>query len=183
MAPPVVSGPQPAKPEPGNVEKPEADPDREFARLVRLAREAFAAGEYGRAVGFLDRAAAIKPADPLPHFLKAQALVATGQYAEAVAAIRDGMRLAPDWPAGGFRPRELYGANPGRFDADVAALRQALADNPGEPSLQFLLGYQLWFGGNRAEAVELFRAADRGAKGNPLVGRFLKEADGRVPPR
>jgi hypothetical protein len=160
----------------GNVEKSEADPDREFARLMKLAREAFAGEEYGRAVGFLDRAAKAKPADALPHFLKAQALVATGQYAEAVDAIRDGMRLAPDWPGGGFRPRELYGANPGRFDAHLAALRAALAENPGAAGLQFLLGYELWFGGNRAEATELFAAAGRGAKNNPLVARFLKEA-------
>ncbi|HJZ57350.1 MAG TPA: hypothetical protein VKE74_20445, partial [Gemmataceae bacterium] len=174
-APPPLPRPL-VGPEPGSVMKVEADPDREFARLVRLGREAFAAEEYGRAVGLFDQAAKVKPADPLPQFLKAQSQVAAGHYAEAVAAVREGMKLAPDWPASGFRPRDLYGTTPDRFDVHITALRKALAENPGDPTLQFLLGYELWFGGNRAEATELFRAADRGAKGNPLIGRFLKEA-------
>lgn len=161
----------------GNTEKPEADPDREFARLMKLAREAFAAEEYGRAVGFLDRAAKAKPADPQPHFVRAQALVAAGQYADAVTAIGAGMKLAPDWPAGGFRLKELYGATADRFPAHVAAVRAALTEHPGDPGLQFLLGYELWFGDGRAEAAELFAAAARGSRNNPVVVRFLKEAN------
>lgn len=162
-----------AGPPMGNVEKPEANPEREFARLMKLARDAFAAEEYGRAVGNLDRAAKVKPTDAMPHFLKAQSHLAAGQYAEALDAIRIGMKLNPNWPTSGYRPRDFYGTNPDRFNVHLAALRTALAENVGDPSLQFLLGYELWFGGNRAEAVELFRAAKR----EPLAARFLKDAD------
>src|SRR5439155_1627524 len=91
---------QPAKPEPG---KPEADP---AAEAVRQAREAFAAELYGRAVERLDAAIAARPADPLSYFLRAQAQFAAGQYADAVAGIREGMKRSPDWPAGGFKPGE-----------------------------------------------------------------------------
>src|SRR5438093_354088 len=70
---------KPAKPDP---DKPEADPAAEAARLVRRAREAFAAEQYGRAVERLDAAIAARPDDPLPYFLKAQAQFAAGQYAD-----------------------------------------------------------------------------------------------------
>ena len=188
VVPPVPLVPLPifdpfANNNPGNIERPEADEDREFARLMKLAGETFEAGEYGRCVGFVERAIKVKPTDAMPLFVKAQCLFATGQYGDAVDAIRDGTKLAPDWPAGGFRPRDAYGTSPDKFDDHIAALRKALAENPGEPVLQFLLGYELWFSGKHDEATELFRAAARGAPGNVLIGRFLKEADGMVGPR
>lgn len=161
-----------AGPPMGNIEKREADPQREFARLLKLAQQAFAEEEYGRAIDFLDRAANARPADALPHFLKAQSYIAAGQYAEALDAIRSGMKLNPDWPTAGIRPRDLYAVHPERFDGHVAALRLALAENPGDSSLQFLLGYELWFSGKRDEAIELFRAAQR----EPLAAQFLKHA-------
>jgi hypothetical protein len=154
--------------------KPEPDP---VAEAVRLAREAFAAEQYGRAVERFDAAIAARPADPLPYFLKAQAHVAAGQYADAVAAIREGMKRAPDWPAGDFKPVELYGANPERFAAHLAELRRAVADNPAEPALAFLLGYELWFAGERAEAVKQFQAAAKAGRDGPIIERFLREAE------
>lgn len=165
---------------PGNVEKVEADPTAECARLVRLARGAFAGEEYGRAVDQLNRAIKAKPAEPLPYFLKAQVRFAAGEYADAVAAIRDGMKIAPDWPASGFRPRELYGDQPEKFDLHLAELRKAVAANPDEPTLEFLLGYELWFTGDRPAAVKLFRTATKRLKDNGIVERFLLEADGKV---
>jgi Flp pilus assembly protein TadD len=113
----------------------------------------------------------------VPHFLKAQARFAAGQYADAVAGIREGVKLAPDWPAGEFKPRELYGASPERFDAHLAELRQAVRDNPADPALAFLLGYQLWFAGERAEAVKLFRDAAKRGRDGTVIERFLREAE------
>ena len=164
-------------PEKPNPEKPEADPAAEAARLVRLAREAFAAEHYGRAAERLDAASAVRPADPLPYFLRAQARFAAGQYADAVASIREGMKRAPDWPAGDFKPRELYGPRPERFDTHLAELRQAVKDNPADAGLAFLLGYELWFAGDRAEAVRLLRDAAKRGRDGAIVERFLREAE------
>lgn len=172
-----------APPRDGNVERVEADPTKESARLVQLARKAFADGEYGRAAVQFDRAIRANKEESLPHFLKAQARFATGQYSDAVAAIRLGMRLAPDWPTSGFRPKDLYGVNAERFDAHLAALRRALADHPNQAALEFLLGYELWFTGDRPAATVLFRAAAKHSPGNPMIERFLREADGRPGPR
>lgn len=162
--------------------KPKAAPAKAppdpAAEAVRQAREAFAAEQYGRAAERLDAATAAKPAEALPYFLKAQAQFAAGQYADAAAAIRTGMGRAPDWPTGGFKPAELYGANPERFAAHLAELRKAVVDNPAEPALAFLLGYELWFAGERAEAAKQFRAAAaKAGRDGPLAERFLREAD------
>ncbi|HUR54286.1 MAG TPA: hypothetical protein VMZ71_09150 [Gemmataceae bacterium] len=158
----------------GKIERPDPDPATESARQMKMARAAFAAEEYGKAVERLDAASKARPDDALPHFLKAQVRFAAGQYGEAVTSIREGMKLAPDWPAAAFRPKELYGANAARFDAHVADLRLAAEANPAEPGLAFLLGYQLWFTGDRPAATKLFRAAAPRVKDATTIERFLR---------
>jgi hypothetical protein len=159
------------------VDRPDPDPATESARQMKLARAAFAAEQYGAAADHLDAAAKARPDDALPHFLKAQVRFAAGRYAEAVAAVRDGMKLAPDWPAGTFRAKELYGPAEARFDQHLADLAGAAEANPDEPGLTFLLGYQFWFGGDRAAAAKLFRTAAGRVKDPALVDRFLSVAD------
>ena len=142
------------------VEKVDPDPKKEAARLVKLALTAFAAGDYGRAAEHFDRASDSDPADARTYFLHAQARFAAGQYADAVARVRDGLARDPKWPASGFDPADLYAGRADRYATHLAALKKAVADNPGQPALEFLLGYQLWFGGEKAEAAKLFRAAE-----------------------
>lgn len=160
----------------GRDDAPAADPFAEAARQVGLARAAFAADEYGRAAEHLGRAVAVRPDDALPYFLKAQAEFAGGRYADAVTTIRAGMKRSPDWPAGDFKPRSLYGDRADRFDAHLADLRKAAEANPAEPAVQFLLAYQLWFGGQRDEAAKLFRGVADRVMDAPEAERFVKEA-------
>lgn len=140
-------------------DKPDADPVKESARLMRLGREAFEAGEFGTAGQRFGRAAAANPKAAEPLFLKAQAAFAAGGYADAVAAILAGLELDPAWPRSAFDPKEPYGANVGAFLDHLADLRRTAAANPGDPALEFLLGYELWFVGERAEAKKWFAAA------------------------
>src|SRR5262249_40373765 len=93
--------------------------------------------------------------------LKAQALFAAGGYVDAVRAIRAGLELGPAWPAGTFDPKALYGANPGLFTEHMAELGGVGGANPGEAALEFLLGYEVWFGGDRAEAKKWLAAAEK----------------------
>jgi hypothetical protein len=143
------------------IDRPDPDPVKEAARLVKLGRESFAVGEYGKASELFDRAAATNPKFAEPQFLKAQAAFAAGSYADAVAAIRAGLSLDPAWPASTFDPKEPYGANPATFAAHLAELRKVTAANPGESTLEFLLGYQLWFVGEKVEARKWFAAAEK----------------------
>ena len=46
-------------------------------------------------------------------------------------------------------------------------------------ALGFLLGYHLWFLGEKAEAVKLFKRASRQVKDRTLIERFLAEAEGK----
>lgn len=158
---------------------PPADPKDLAVFHVRLARFAFADEQYGRAAEQLAFAIAATPADPVPYFLLAQVRTATGDYAGAVAAIRDGMTRDPDWPVSTFRVRELYGRFPARFDDHFAELKAVSAANPGDPTLAFLVGYHLWFLGDKADAAKLFRRAAERVRDPGIVERFLLEFDNK----
>lgn len=181
----VAAGPPPAfrfdpfakRDHAGRVEPPDPDPATESARRMKLARAAFAAEHYGTAVEHLGAASKARPDDALPHFLLGQVRFAAGRYAEAVAHVRDGLRLAPEWPAGTFRAKEWYTGAEARFDAHLAELAKAADGHPDEPGLTFLLGYQLWFGGDKAAATKLFRAAAVRVKDASMVERFLRVAE------
>jgi len=142
-----------------DVEPREADPAKEAVRLLALGRAAYAAGEYGRAADQFERAAAADGKSASARFLNAQAAFAAGRFADAVSAIRAGLEIDPAWPTSTFDPKEPYGANAVAFTVHLAELRKAVAANPGEPNLEFLLGYQLWFVGERIEAKKWLDSA------------------------
>ena len=150
----------------------EADPKKEAARLVKLGRAAFAAGDYGRAAEHFERAGTLDPADAPACFLLAQAKFAAGKYAEAAASLRDGLARDPAWPKSAFDPVEPYGDRPERFVLHLISLKKAVADNPGQPALEFVLGYELWFSGDKAEADKLFRAAEKRLPAPGVLGLF-----------
>jgi len=142
-------------------EKADADPAKEVARLLKLGREAFAVGEYGKASDRFEQAIAADAKVAEPHFLKAQAAFASGAYGDAVASIRAGLALDPALPGGAFDPKEPYGANAAAFAGHLAQLRKVIAVNPGEATLEFLLGYELWFIGEKVEAKKWFAVAEK----------------------
>ena len=142
------------------VEVADPDPKKEALRLLKLGRAAFAAGDFGRAAEHFERASTADPADAVAYFLHGQAKFATGQFAEAAARIRDGLARDPKWPLAAFDPIALYGDQPERFVLHLIALKKAAAANPNQVTLEFLLGYQLWYTGDKAEANRLFRAAE-----------------------
>jgi hypothetical protein len=154
------------------VEPREADPAKEAARLMALGRAAFAAGEYGQAAEEFERAGVADPKLAQAHFLWAQAAFAAGRYTDAATAIRAGLDLDPAWPATTFDPKEPYGANAAAFADHLADLRKAVAANPNEPTLEFLLGYELWFVGEKAEARKWFDLAGKRLKDAGVVGLF-----------
>jgi tetratricopeptide (TPR) repeat protein len=157
VPPPAI---KPFDPAAVRLDAAEADPKREAERRVKLGRAAFADGDYGRAAEHFAAATAADPAEPTTYFLHGQAHFASGQYRDAVARIRDGLARDPRWPQFPFAPAALYG-DPKQFAAHLADLKKANADRPGQVTLEFLLGYQLWFGGEKAEADKLFRAAEK----------------------
>ena len=151
------------------------DPRDAHAQLVERGLEAFAELQYGRAVQRFRQATRLLPAEPLPQFLLAQALLAQRKYHAAHDAVLAGLRLRPDWPTSKFRPLELYGTAVGEYPEHMTALQETLRRHPDDPVLLFLLAYQLWFDGRRDEATPLFRRALPRSGDREAIDRFLRE--------
>ncbi len=183
-AQPPAKPPAPPAPPPGPLPElpmppaPLHDPDAEYARLLKLGRDAFANLEYGRAADRFRQAAAVAPNRATPWFFLAQTLFAQGKYHDAVDAIHAGMVLQPDWPSAPFQPLDLYGPHPADYADQLTALRDALDRRPGDPDLLFLDAYALWFDGRKDEARPLFQKALPGAVDPGMVLRFLRAAAG-----
>jgi tetratricopeptide (TPR) repeat protein len=157
--PKVKANPNPVVPPALLAPPAAADKGEESDRQAALGRESFASGRYGRAAEQFQKAVEAAPDRAIPHFLLAQAQVATGRYREAVVSILAGLKLKPDWPAKAFNPRDLYGQNIADFALDLDQLRAAAERSPAEPALSFLYGYELWLNGRRDEAKKLFERA------------------------
>lgn len=142
--------------------EPAADPDRQ----LKQARAALAAGEFGAAAEVLDRL----PNDETAVFLKSQAQFAAGQYAEAVATIRAGMKRNPKWASNGVKLAELF---PAQLDSLLGELKRSAEANPDSPAVQFLLAHQLWFGGERETARSIFERLTKRLKTADDVKPFL----------
>lgn len=153
---------------------PADDPLDESGRQLALGREAFRAGEYGRAAQRFRQAARLAPDEARPNFLLAQALLAQGKYHEARDAVLAGLRRDPAWPKGRFRPLDLYGDNVADYAEHLRTLERVLTRHPGDPVLLFLSGYQLWFDGRRDEAATRFRRALPRSADRDAIDRFLR---------
>ena len=163
--PPAKPAPPPARipdapppPAAKPADKPPTDPAALAKYHLRRGQEAFDAGELGRATERLAAAVATDPKLSEAAFKLAQVRTARGQYAEAVDAIRGGMKANPDWAKTAFRPHDLYALRPQRQAADESELLAAHAAAPADPTLTFLAAHQKWCAGDRAAAGELFKA-------------------------
>ena len=137
------------------------EPALDVNQQMKLARDALAAGEYGAASEHLDRVLQARPEDLSALFLKSQAQFAAGQYSEAVATIRAGVKADAKWPRIDIQPRNLFGKEE-RFDGLFGDLKRSRDANPDSLALQFLVAHQHWFAGDRDAAKAAFaRLADR----------------------
>lgn len=153
---------------------PPTDP-KVLAQLhLHKGQAAFDAGELGRATERISAAVAADPNLAEAHFNLAQVRIARGQYAEAVDAIRTGMKHVRDWPNATFRTADLYLANPKRLAEDSADLKAATDANPTDRTLAFLYAHQLWFGGEKAKAGQLFAELKDKVTEKELVEAFVK---------
>jgi hypothetical protein len=163
---PVLPVPMPPPPPP--------DPKLEHAAFVQVARQAFSAGEYGRAVDLARQANSVfgEPADA--DFLLAQALFALGKYPEATATIHRGMTKQPDWPVSGTPLHELYGAHPERLSDQRRQLEDAAAADRSDLRLEFLRAYILWFDRERDGARRLFKQLGGRVTRPDIIDQFLQ---------
>ena len=129
-----------------------------------------APGRQGRC---FRRAIDAAPEAAHPYFLLAQTCIALGKYAEAVAAIHQGMDRQPDWPTVGPPLLDLYQGQGATLSDHLRDLDAATAERPGDPTLLFLQAYVRWFDGRRTEARALFRRVRDRVTRPEVIDRFL----------
>lgn len=147
----------------------------EHDRQLISGREAFAKGEYGRALEHFRKATTLAPNEPAAWFLLAQAQFAVGKYDDAVASIIAGLERHPEWPVSRFHSRDLYKDRAADFDTHLRNLRKALATDPADPRLLFLLAVELWFDEQRDEARKMFEQAAKLTKDPAPANAFLSK--------
>jgi tetratricopeptide (TPR) repeat protein len=146
-----------ALPEPPRPSHPQAR--ARARRFEHDGDEKFREKQYTRAYELYRSARRAAHDLPEVHFRIAQTLTALGHYTSAVTAIQRGLRLDPDWPASDFDLNELYGGDPLPLLSHKERLAMALRDDMDNPDLLFLLGYELFFSGDRAQARPFFERA------------------------
>ena len=82
-------------------------------------------------------------------------LFAQQKFKEASAAVVKGLGYVPQWPSITVDLRSFH-HDPAEYEAVLASLEGKAKDDPNDPSLQFLLGYEYWFTGRRIDAKIAF---------------------------
>lgn len=125
-------------------------------KFVEYGDRQFKKGQYRQALDRYDKG--VRQASDLAdiHFRKAFALVGMSKYAEATEAVKEGLRLKPEWPESGFVLEELY--------PDAAAKREVfrqltlhLDAHPRDAEALFMLAVLQHFDGQEGAAEVKFR--------------------------
>ena len=136
---------------------PAGDQGRAARRLVEAGDTYFGRGEFARAVDAYRTAARNAPDDPMAAFALGHGLFAIGAYAQAAAELRRALGLYPAMVQVAMNRRAFYG-DPVRFDEQVGRLALYVETNPNDAAARFLLGYNCFFSGRRAQAKDQFAA-------------------------
>ena len=131
-----------------------ADP---LAPLLAQAQDALDHNDFAAAIPLLEKIAAAKPGDALPHFELGFAYSGLKKNPEAVAEYRRAVSLDPNLaPAHLNLGIALLDSDPA---AAVASFRRAAELLPGQSRPVYLTGEALERSGKRSQAIEQYRAA------------------------
>lgn len=131
-----------------------ADP---LAPLLAQAQDALDHNDFAAAIPLLEKIAAAKPTDALPHFELGFAYSGLQKNLEAIAEYRRAISLDPNLvPAHLNLGIALLDSDP---TAAVASFRRAKELLPGQSRPLYLIAEALERSGKRSEAIEQYRAA------------------------
>lgn len=144
----------------------------------------FAEQKYLAAIERYKSASRIAPDLAEPYLRQGHALVALGQYENAVKAFRRGLRIRPEWSGSPFRLDQLYGPDRIAKVSHIETLAKAVEANPLDSNLLLALGMQLFFDGQAERASVFFaRVAQLGGNDDRLLNDFLpKPGPAGAPP-
>ncbi len=86
----------------------------------------------------------------------ANSLFAQQKFSDASKAVVKGLDYVPQWPTVTVDLRSLH-RDPAEYEAVLTVLENRVKENPSNPALQFLLGYEYWFTGRRVDAKVAFQ--------------------------
>lgn len=130
-------------------------------RFIGFGDAQFAQQKYVDANVRYRKAVSAAPQLADARFRQGFALAAIGRYEQAVAAMKRGLKLDPNWTKSGFDIKDLCGDDELVKDAYIDALATAADKNSNDANLLFLLGVSLHFDGQAERAKTFF---DRAAK-------------------
>lgn len=172
--------PQPANPDPPASNETARDRSR---RLLNHGDARLASGDYFRALQRYKSAARAADDQPDAFFRQGQAYVALGIYDRAADAIREGIRLLPEWAKTDYSLAEAYQNDLDALDTHRDAILEAVRKDPRNADLWFLLGVYEFFEGNRDAAGDAFdRAFDLGPEDRNHLRQFRAELGPQLPP-
>jgi tetratricopeptide (TPR) repeat protein len=128
-------------------------------RFMGLGDAQFAEQEFADANARYRKASQSAPQLADVWFRQGFALSAMGRYDQAVAAMKRGMKISPNWAKSGFRLEELYGADKTVRNDCLEVLAKAAEDRPNNANVLFLVGVHLHFFGQPARAQKFFNRA------------------------
>ena len=103
------------------------------------------------------------------------ALLATGDYHYAAAALRRGLERDPELAKKTVDKHEFY-ADPKEFDRHLATLARFVADRPADNEARLLLAANYLFGAAPAKAVELLESELAAELRTQQAGQLILEA-------
>ncbi|MCB9849334.1 MAG: hypothetical protein H6817_01365 [Phycisphaerales bacterium] len=139
-----------------------------YAAAMAEGVDAFRNADYSAAVGAFVRAAELNQGDPASRLLGTYALVAIGNYDDAVLMLRRAIQLQSRLIYLPLSIREEYGPKID-FDAHLQKLRQATEDAKDDAGRWMLLAFYEHFTGNREAASEAITKANEQAPRDPLI--------------
>lgn len=146
---------------------------------------AFREGRYRDAVDAFRLASETNQGDPTAHIYAGHALFAVGRYHDGVKYIRRAMELQPRIAYLNYDLRGDY-RDRREFDRQLADLRGALELSPRDSDRLFMLGYILYYSGQREEAYPILERLCRLNPEDTVSGRLMdnaKPADVAIAPR
>jgi tetratricopeptide (TPR) repeat protein len=124
--------------------------DDSVTQALAAARNSFRAGDYERALTWIDNVIKASPSDTPAHEFRALTLFALGRYDEAAATLNALLAVAPGW---NWATMAGFYADVGDYTQQLRALEAYITDHPDSAAPQFLLAYHYLVTGH-PEAAE-----------------------------
>ena len=145
----------------------------------QLGERAFRAGNYTQAARHWRHALVDEPQSGTYALRLGQAEFARGNYTSAADALHLGMSLMPQrqWGVVVKNHKRLYGVR-GAFATQLKALEAVRKDNPDDPAVRFVLGFQYLYLGYPEQAQRELSVATKLSPDNVFVRELAAAATG-----